>query len=249
MTTLLRAEWYKLLRSKITFVCLAGIVVLSNAQMTGENPLPGHLGVTLIARMSPFICILISAFVSFFVATEFQQGTIRNALALGKGRAQLYLSKQGAVFVATFLFVLLTAILAAAINTARMGFGDVVPTEFLRFFAIIASLQLLYHCVYAALFNLVAFVGKNPAATVLFGVGSIAAEMVAVSYLGQFGDIGLAMRQAFPYYYVSLLYSAGNGFYGYANSSFVSRGIVVNLASIALISVAGSYIFKRADVK
>jgi ABC-type transport system involved in multi-copper enzyme maturation permease subunit len=217
--------------------------------MTGQEALPGHLGVTQIVGLSPFLCIWLSAFVSFFVAAEFQYGTIRNVLALGKGRTQVYLSKQGAVFFATFAFTLLIAILAAAVSSARAGFGNVPPAEFLRFFAVIFVLQLLYHCVYAALFNSIAFIVQNAAATVLCGVGFIAAEIFAVADLGQFGEVGLTVRQAFPYYYVSLLYNVSYDFYGYADPSFVTQSIIVSVVSIALISAVGAYIFKRSDIK
>ncbi|MDR1537432.1 MAG: ABC transporter permease [Clostridiales bacterium] len=249
MTTLLSAECCKFPRNKITPVCLTGIVLQAIIQVTGDGALQGHLAVAKIDSMSPFLCIWLSAFVSFFVAAEFQHGAIRNTLSLGKGRTQVYLSKQASVFIATFAFTFLSAILAVVVSSARDGFGNASPTEFLRFFAMIFLLQLLNHFVYAALFNLFAFISKNAAATALCGVGFIIVEMVSISILGQLGGIGLAIRQAFPYYYVSLLYGADYQIYGYADAAFVTRSIIVSVVSIALISAVGAYIFKRSDIK
>jgi hypothetical protein len=228
---------------------LAGIALQILIQVTGESPLPGYLGVTLIGNASPFLIIWLSAFTSFFVAVEFQYGTIRNIVALGKGRARVYLSKQMSVFIATFAFTLLTGILTTAANSVRAGFGDMAQGEFLRFFATIYLLQLLYHLVYAALLNLFAFISRNAAATALCGVGFIIFETVAIVALRQIGGVGMTIRQAFPYYYVSLLYGTDYEIYGYADAAFVAQSVSVSVVSIVLISAVGAYMFKRTDIK
>ena len=39
------------------------------------------------------ILLVIVAFISFFIGEEFQHGTVRNALSLGRSRTHYYLSK------------------------------------------------------------------------------------------------------------------------------------------------------------
>ena len=48
------------------------------------------------------ILLVMSAFISFFIGEEFQHGTIRNALSLGRSRTHYYISK----FVTAALLIL-----------------------------------------------------------------------------------------------------------------------------------------------
>ena len=52
----------------------------------------GATGVLMIKKNGLTVLLVMSAFISFFIGEEFQHGTIRNALSLGRADAH-YLSK------------------------------------------------------------------------------------------------------------------------------------------------------------
>jgi ABC-2 type transport system permease protein len=66
------------------------------------------------------------------VASEFQQNTIRAALALGKKRIYVYLSKLIALCIAVALFIIASVIVATVGLTLLYGFGEISVIEYAR---------------------------------------------------------------------------------------------------------------------
>ncbi|MDR2418445.1 MAG: ABC transporter permease [Treponema sp.] len=105
MWDLFCAEMYKIRHTKLPWVIFGLLVLQTYIQMDGlrsleEEPVLGQIAISKICDASPFLCIWLSSFTGFFIATEFQNGTIRNTLALGKKRSSVYLAKLAAVFLA-----------------------------------------------------------------------------------------------------------------------------------------------------
>jgi hypothetical protein len=253
MNRLMAAECFKLTHNKIIPILAAFAVVFASAQIQGtslqEGALPGQLGVTVLAALSPFNCILLAAFTGFFVATEFENGGVRNCLALGKNRFHLYLAKQASVFVAFAVILFVASAAAVVMGTAQFGFGDMANAEFAGFFLTIFCLQLLYHLVYAALFTAIAFIARNPALTVLLSICSTIAEMLLVALLGQFGGLAQAARTVFPIYSIGGLYGTRQNFFGYADPAFLTRSVIASILSIAFLTAVGAWAFRKAEIK
>jgi ABC-type transport system involved in multi-copper enzyme maturation permease subunit len=247
------AERFKLTHNKIIPILAAFAVVFAAAQVQGTSPqegaIPGQLGVTTLAALSPFNCILLAAFPGFFVATEFDNGGARNSLALGKNRFHLYITKQTSVFVAFAVTLFVSSVAAAAMGTALFGFGDMGNAEFAGFFLTMFGLQLLYHLVYAALFTAIAFITRNPALTVLLSIGALIAEMVLVAFLGQFGGFAQTARTVLPTHSVMGLHSWRQGLLGHADPAFLARSVTASVLSIALLTAVGAWAFKKAEIK
>jgi hypothetical protein len=253
MNRLLAAERFKLSHSIVLPALAVVAAVFATLQMQGqsanEGVASGQLGVAMLGSLSPFICILLGAFAGFFVATEFDNGGIRNSLALGKDRLRLYLAKQASVFVALTALLMVSALCSILMGTARFGFGDMPAGEYAGFFLTIFFLQLLYHLVYASLFAAMAFITGNAAMTVLLTVGGLIFETVLVSFLGRFAGFALSVRTVFPIYSVSVLYQAQQGFYGYENPVFVARSIAASLVSVIILTAIGAWAFRKAEIK
>jgi hypothetical protein len=250
---LIAAEWFKIRHHKSLPILAAFAAVFAAAQVwetrAQEFPVPGQLSVTVLAALSAFNCILLAAFVGFFVATEFDNGGVRNSLALGRDRLRLYLSKQVSVFAALAVILLVSSITATIVGTARFKFGDMDAAGFLGFFFTIFALQLLYHSVYAALFSAIAFITRSPALTVLLSIGAIIGEMLMFSFLNLFGDLGQKIKTLLPGYNIGGLYSARQEFFGYADPTFLTHSILVSVAAILLVGFIGVMIFRKAEIK
>lgn len=164
MTMLISAEWYKLLRGKVLAVILAGVTaqtllfqVLKQYAKSDEPPVPGQFGVMVLVDTATFLQVWLLAFVGYFVASEFQNGTMRNTLALGKNRTHVYLSKLLFAFIAIAAIFATVSIVSTAGLSAVSGFGDMTFNEFWRFFTLNFFMQLLYHLTFAAVFTMFAF--------------------------------------------------------------------------------------------
>ncbi|MDR2090034.1 MAG: ABC transporter permease [Clostridiales Family XIII bacterium] len=254
MRGLIAAEWFKLTHNKTLPILLALAAVFVVAQAEGSafknDVILGQFGVTLLSALSAFEVMLLVAFVGFFVTTEFDNGAVRNSLALGKNRLCLYLSKQVSVCVAIAALLLASSLVATAVGTVRSGFGEMSAAAYAGFFLTIFGLHLLYHTVYAAFFTMIAFVTRNSILTVLLCVGVIVIEIMLVSLLGFSGEFGQTARTVFPVYSIKLLYSTGDpAFFGYADPAFLARSVIASAAEIALLIGIGAWAFKKAEIK
>ena len=58
-----------------------------------DTVINGATGILMMDKNGLTILLVMIAFISFFIGEEFQNGTIRNALSLGRSRTHYYLSK------------------------------------------------------------------------------------------------------------------------------------------------------------
>ena len=108
MLNLLAAERIKLFRSKKLWIVLSILFLLPILQAVNsvvsvnygdelvqviDTVVNGATGVLMIKKNGLTILLVIVAFISFFIGEEFQHGTVRNALSLGRSRTHYYLSK------------------------------------------------------------------------------------------------------------------------------------------------------------
>lgn len=109
----------------------------------GARALLGQNGVRLMGGESTILLICFIAFVGFFVAAEFQNGTIRNILSLGKCRTTMFISKLLMSFTALTAIFVITVVVAVVGHSLQYGFGDMRIAAFVRYFAWNFFLQLL----------------------------------------------------------------------------------------------------------
>ena len=248
MTPLIRAEWYKLRRSKLLGMILAGVAVQTVIQIVSSyvlrEPSLGQNGVLMLADNSSLLCVWIAAFVGLFIASEFQNGTIRHSIALGRDRTHVFLSK---VFSAA---IGVTAIFAVVSGVATLGFGaafsfgELAVGEFLRFLTWNFVMQLLYHFTFAAVFTMLAFLGKNPGMTVLLSIGYVIAILAIGAFLNNYPDGGLKYAlEVFPQYYISEFGTISGDPVG------ITNGVIVSAAYIALALIIGCTVFNKSDIQ
>lgn len=205
MTSLISAEWYKLLRGKVLAIILSGVAVLTLLKVLGEltskEPILGQFGVMLSADLSTFWQMWLAVFVGYFVASEFQNGTMRNILALGKNRTHVYLSKLLSSCIAVTAIYITVTFVATAGLSSLVGFGGMTLSEFLRFFSWNFFMQILYHFTFAAIFTMFAFFCRSLGMTIILGFGY---AIVMLFLPGVFNMLGLASGIKYlPIYYIT----------------------------------------------
>lgn len=124
MRNLMRADFFRLRKSRTLWLCVVGAFVLSafslrNIEAGRENP--ATLDV-LILQIFPFLSIAHGAFVSLFLGIEYQDGTIRNKLIAGHSRTRVYLSSLVAATAGCFA-ILLGWLLGGMAAIPRLGWS------------------------------------------------------------------------------------------------------------------------------
>lgn len=246
MKTLIAAEWYKLLHGKVLFIILLGTVaqtlLFQILYVLANRPQgPGQLGFMVLANTSLFLQIWLLGFVGYFVSSEFQNGTMRNILALGKSRTQVYVSKLLSVCIAIFTICVVITIVQAVWLTVINGFGTMPLNEFLNISALTFSMQLLYHLTFAAVFTLIAFLSRSMGMTLMLGIGYWIVLMNGPAVLS-------ALHMAFainysPDHYIAT-FAALNG-----QPGFISMSIIISLIYIIVSTIIGCLIFRKSDMK
>ncbi|HYG60231.1 MAG TPA: ABC transporter permease [Symbiobacteriaceae bacterium] len=253
MTTLISSEWYKLIHNKLLALILAGVALQTMLQVQGEYAMEkavlGQYGVAMVADSSWFLVIWIVAFVGFFVASDFQNYTVRNVLALGKNRTQIFLSKLLAACIAVTAIFATASIVNTVGYTLAFGFGDMSFGEFLRFSSWNFLMQLLFHLTFASVFCLFAFLSRNPGGTILLGIGYMVGEMLAMGFMANYpGNVLAFAVDYFPSYYIGRFFHPVKHILN-LDPAFIRQGIIVSLAYIVVPCIIGCAVFKRSDVK
>ena len=160
---LLRANFYRLWRSASFWVAVSvmfgvGVFELAvgvHAQRQGA-PVPLDNRYMLFVLMSG---VVLSAFCSLFVGAEYSDGAIRNKIAVGHSRANLYLANLATCSVAGVLVCLGYILPMTAAGIPLMG-GFTLPPASVLWFTLCAFLMTASLC---AVFTMAALLNQNKA--------------------------------------------------------------------------------------
>lgn len=262
MTTLLLSEWYKTIRSKVLALVIAGVSLTSILSIHGNISredmgnltsagleelsesgfLLGRTGVNLISLSSLFICLWVAAFVGFFVASEFQNGTMRNVLALGKNRTHVFVAKLLSVIVALVAILVVVGSVGTIGATLAFGFGDLAFSQYFHYLSVYLPMQLYMHMAFAAVFCAIAFISRNVGMTLLLSIGYLVATLAFTGYVGQFENLAF-VQHLFPYGYIHYLTE-----YPEMTWDFIPRALLVGAVHILIPCIIGCITFKKADI-
>lgn len=200
----------------------------------------GASGVLALSSISNLYAILAVVFSGLFISSEFTNGTIRNALCIGKSRTGIYLSKllSGAVMLLGTMAVSLAAFIG--LFTVMYGFGD--GSGFLIETLKVFALQYLLHMTFAAVAFMLAFLIQNIVFSVAVGIFWTVISGVLTDILTAFDGLSFFARIMPNYYITRLAENIGDG-------SFVLMSIVVSVIWIGVTAVIGCAVFSRRDIK
>lgn len=165
MYKILRADLARLRRDTMFWSCLLAAVVpalgsLYSACRQYANGYEVRFDEYYFGTL-PFLCLLVAVAVSFFLGTEYSDGTIRNKLIVGHTRAGLYAAHLLASTLVS-LFITAAALLAGLAGLPLLGPFRLPPSAV----AVYIALALLSSAAVAALCTLVGMLSANKAGTV-----------------------------------------------------------------------------------
>ncbi len=258
MNNLLRSEFYKLRCSKslkvITFIELC--IYLFSSVMTKfvseattvNDPEMPLFAFPIIGANAPYmimsefdsITLFMAIFAGIFIAGEFSKGTIKNILALGKSRFEVYCSKLLVLMAVGTLFVFVVTVTYTLGFTILFGFGkDITGTYILSLFKLFL-LEGLFFTVYASVFTLISISIRNVAGAIGASIGAIIFPNIMQQLILIF-DLPKWVSQILLIPYMESLSTLElNVFYG---DILIALGLII--CSIAL----GMMNFNKADIK
>lgn len=259
MFNLLTAEKIKMRRSKKLWIALAILFILPviqviNSQLTVhhgtelvqviDTVINGATGILMMKKNGFTILLVLIVFISLFIGEEFQNGTIRNTLSLGRSRVHYYVSKFLAAAIFAFVGVLGMTMLGIASYTVVFGFGEVDGiTNYIRY--AIQSFSVLYLLILAnvSIYVLISFLTKNSSISIVWSfLYTIATGFLPeiFQHTENFGHVTFWFTETFLFYFY---------FVSPADIAEIPRMIVVSIITIVLSSGLGILLFKRTDIK
>jgi ABC-2 type transport system permease protein len=185
-----------------------------------------------------------SAFISFFIGEEFQHGTIRNALSLGRSRTHYYLSKWVMSALLSLFGVMVMTALGMISFSAVFGFGEVVEMGHYFNYAL-KTFSTLYVLILAnvSIYVMISFLTKNSAVSLVWGF----------LYTIGTGFVPGVFQQTEHFKKVTFWFTESFLFYSdFANPVDIAKFpdmVLVSLITIVLSSTVGILLFKRTDIK
>jgi ABC-2 type transport system permease protein len=259
MLNLLTAERIKLFRSKKLWIVLAILLLLPIYQVVNSKitvnygtellqvkdiVINGATGVLMMEKNALTILLVMSAFISFFIGEEFQNGTIRNALSLGRSRTHYYLSKWVIAAILSLVGVSVMTAIGMIGYSIVFGFGEVAGISDYVWFAT-KSFSTLYLLMLAnvSIYVMISFLTKTSSISLIwsflytigtgFGAGIF-------QHTKHFKQVTNWFTETFLFYY------------DFANPAHITKYpemILVSLITIVISSVLGILLFKRTDIK
>ncbi|MDS9472352.1 ABC transporter permease [Sporosarcina pasteurii] len=259
MLNLLTAEKIKLRRSKKLMIALIILCVLPIIQVVNsywsvsygdeliqkiDTVVNGATGILMIKKNGLTVLLVMSAFISFFIGEEFQHGTIRNALSLGRSRTHYYVSKLIVAALVSLAGVIVMTILGMVGFTIAFGFGGVDEMNHyvsyaLKAFSTLYTLVLANVSVYVA----IGFITKNSSFTLIWSF----IYTIATGFLPGIFQHTTHLKQVMFWFTETFMF-----YFNFATPEDVARFpemIVVSLVTIVLSSAVGIWMFNRTDIK
>ncbi len=268
MSTLLKADCYKMFRQRSFYICLIVCVILAVIQVFSVD-----YSSTILLSMSaadpsmaeiaaPYTTLSASAqlkgtfslngilfaaiFIPLFVSSEFRSGTVKNTLAKGFSRTQYFFSKWIVSLIFSIVVVLLYSAAATVTGTFLWGFGSVDAgyySDIVQF----VLLQILVNAAFASLFLMFSFLIRSTG-------GAIALNVCVL----QFASLAVSLIEMLLYWCTGQDFPITNGWLATNVTQLITdpltttlamQAIIVSLAYLLVCTGIGLVSFVKRDVK
>lgn len=186
MGNLLRADFFRLWRSKSFWACMifqvgTGVFVPVSCYLyTKRTPFPDvHPLDPEFFNYTPFVCILAALFCALFIGTDYSDGTVRNQLAVGHRRQNIYLSHLITCTVACLLMCVSFILPYLAVGTPLFGFLQQDASTVLAYL----GTTLVLTVALASVYTMLAMLNQNRAVSAVVALVLSFGLLLSGSYL------------------------------------------------------------------
>lgn len=263
MKNILKAEFFKLKKSKAMLICaiifgayilfISGVFLLISV-LAGEGGLTADFSLYLFSSMFPAFSILTTIVICGFYSGEYGQGVIRNSLCSGVSRSRVYLAKFiMSMIITAFVYIVATLAFMALLGLLG-GWGAAKAGVFTGFW----FLGLLLYLSTGALTFMFSILTKNTGATIGISIGiavfanlftTISTLVIAFSVVGG-GNDGITLGKVLNE--IALVLPSSQ--LAYVGQMALKGWRVVEAAGVGAAALAGAYfcglaVFKNEDQK
>lgn len=184
MNKLLSANFVRLFKNKVFWICMGFMFALSAILYLNYYFMGRHYSVSVSLEEGFFVYaaligIILAAFVSLFIGTEYSDGTIRNKICVGHTRTAIYLSNT-IVCAAAGLFMCMAYILGAIfIGLPLLGF---FKTDLSTIFSIVLC-TLLMSVAFSSIYTMIAMLNQSKAAVAVINILGVVVLLLLASYI------------------------------------------------------------------
>jgi len=166
----------------------SGDVTGPNVTVTAEavQQLSGYVGMRAmfqVAQLYQIIGILCAVFAGIFVVSEFDKGTIRNALSAGTSRTSWFFGKVYSLAIVTLWLTVVSGVVFTLTVAGFAGWGQSQFDNVAGSVIVMFLMTLLQSLAYSSIFLVIGFVMRSVAGTVGFGIAIIALESAVATLL------------------------------------------------------------------
>lgn len=247
MSNLFKIEFYKLKKSKMFyffgFLVLLQVLVIylfvpSIKLKSGKET----LSYMLFIQNHLSLNIIMGIFAADFIVTEFSSGYIKNLIAYGHKRVNIFISKIIVYFIGIIIISFIGTILATVINTVKSGYGETFNLKSIIFIINMSFIVMLIQLAVGSVSVLVAFASRN--LNVAIGI------VVAIDFINRIGNAmamdNPTMKLIFEHsiFSQSAIVCDNN-----AGALDFFRAIILSCVTIFVSLILANYIFKRVEIK
>lgn len=251
MLNLLKADFYKLRRSKSFYICM-GIIALFVAYVIFDFKSSAHIKEQLnpstfhwiymffheTSFLPYFIPALQAIFITMLITSEYSTGTMKDAVSLGFSRPLIYISKLITVSIGSVIIILIAVLSAAITSIFVFGFYGTFTTYDAVLILRMLVIQVLLYTAYGSIFLMIAYLIKNIGGTMAFSIIfslilSSLGSVVGNGYMGR-----LFLLKNFPPTAVPNPQAVD-----------IRIAVVVALSYLILCGVIGGFTFYKQDIK
>lgn len=266
MIRLLRADFYRLFKSKSFYICtiIAMVLVSGSAflmewsyRMMASSP---DLSVSAAGAYSIFqdgityglqvfyggnSLLYIAIITAIFVTSEFAFGTMKNAVSKGFPKQQIYLSKVITMTASTFILIFMMFVAATISATIISGKIGAFTWTFAGQILVMMVVELILHAAITSVFVMIANTVRNNG-------GVIAINIIGVMTIAP--SLYIALELLFKNKIRFSLYGIQYNMFLFAQniappSGDILRAIVVGLSFLVVTTALGIYAFNKMDIK
>jgi ABC-2 type transport system permease protein len=259
MLNLLTAEKIKLIRSRKLMIVFSILILLPIYQAVNtkvsvhygkelvqviDTVINGATGILMIDKNGLTILLVVSAFISFFIGEEFQNGTIRNALSLGRSRMHYYLSKVVIAALVSLVGVIIMTAIGMISFSIVFGFGEIAGIGDYFSYAL-KAFSTLYLLILAnvSIYVMISFITKNSSLSLIWSF----LYTIATGFLPGIFQQTEHFKQVTNWFTETFLFYAN--FASPVGISQFPEMVLVSLITIVLSSALGIFMFQRTDIK
>lgn len=173
MNKLLSANFSRLIRDKLFWIVSAAMLILSafiiikSGMSAGDTNEVNNIKSlnSCYFNLLPMIGFFYSVFISFFIGTDYSDGTIRNKIVIGHSRTDIYLSNYITCFAGT-LIIFAALLIGSAFGAPYFGYWQ----DGIKDYMLIVTLCILITAVLTAVLTLISMLSTNKAITVVLTI-------------------------------------------------------------------------------